>query len=108
MTDAEGRYRFATIKPGAYPWQNHQNAWRPAHIHFSLFGQNFTTRLVTQMYFPGDPLLPLDPIFNSVPDTRARQRMVSSFDLGLTEPGWALGYRFDIVLRGRDATPMEA
>ena len=108
LTDADGRYRFVTIKPGAYPWKNHDNAWRPAHIHFSLFGQNFTTRLVTQMYFPGDPLLRFDPIFNSVPDERARARMVSQFELDLTQPEWALGFRFDIVLRGRDATPMEA
>jgi len=107
LTDAEGRYTFTTIRPGAYPWRNHQNAWRPAHIHFSLFGQAFATRLVTQMYFPGDPLLPLDPIFNSVPDARARDRMVSAFDLSLTMPEWALGYRFDLVLRGRGATPME-
>lgn len=107
-TDAEGRYRFITIKPGAYPWRNHPNAWRPAHIHFSLFGQNFTTRLVTQMYFPGDPLLPFDPIFNSVVDDRSRSRMISTFELDLTEPEWALGYRFDLVLRGRDAPPWEA
>jgi protocatechuate 3,4-dioxygenase beta subunit len=107
LTDADGRYRFVTIKPGAYPWRNHANAWRPAHIHFSLFGRNFTTRLVTQMYFPGDPLLLHDPIYNSVPDERARRRMVSAFELNLTEPEWALGYRFDIVLRGRDQTPME-
>lgn len=107
LTDAEGRYRFVTIRPGAYPWRNHANAWRPAHIHFSLFGHAYLTRLVTQMYFPGDPLLALDPIFNAVPDERARARMVSSFDLALTEPAFALGYRFDLVLRGRDATPME-
>jgi protocatechuate 3,4-dioxygenase beta subunit len=107
LTDAEGRYSFITIRPGAYPWRNHQNAWRPAHIHFSLFGQAFATRLVTQMYFPGDPMLPLDPIFNSVPDERARGHMVSAYDLSLTTPEWALGYRFDIVLRGPDATPME-
>jgi protocatechuate 3,4-dioxygenase beta subunit len=107
LTDADGRYRFVTIKPGAYPWPNHSNAWRPAHIHLSLFGRNFTTRLVTQMYFPGDPLLPLDPIFNSVPDAGARARMISAFDLELTEPGWALGYRFDVVLRGRASTPFE-
>jgi protocatechuate 3,4-dioxygenase beta subunit len=107
LTDAQGRYRFVTIKPGAYPWRNHDNAWRPAHIHFSLFGTSFLTRLVTQMYFPGDPLLPLDPIFNSIPDPRARTRLVSSFALDATRPEWALGYRFDIVLRGRDATPME-
>jgi protocatechuate 3,4-dioxygenase, beta subunit len=107
ITDANGRYRFLTIKPGAYPWRNHHNAWRPAHLHLSLFGQNFTTRLVTQMYFPGDPLLPFDPIFNSVPDDNSRQRMISCFEMDLTEPEWALGYRFDIVLRGRDATPFE-
>jgi protocatechuate 3,4-dioxygenase beta subunit len=107
MTDGEGRYRFVTIQPGAYPWQNHDKAWRPAHIHFSLFGPAFATRLVTQMYFPGDPLFDHDPIFQSVRDPRARQRMVSTFDLETTEEDWAIGFRFDIVLRGRDATPME-
>jgi protocatechuate 3,4-dioxygenase beta subunit len=107
VTDAEGRYRFTTIKPGAYPWKNHANAWRPAHIHFSLFGPSFLSRLVTQMYFPGDPLLTLDPMWMSIPDERARLRMMSTFDIGTTEPEWALGYRFDIVLRGRDATPTE-
>ncbi len=106
MTDANGHYRFVTIRPGAYPWRNHPNAWRPAHIHFSLFGNAFATRLVTQMYFPGDPLLPFDPIYQSVPDG-ARQKMISDFDLDLTEPEHALGFRFNIVLRGRDATPME-
>jgi protocatechuate 3,4-dioxygenase beta subunit len=106
LTDAEGRYRFVTVHPGAYPWGNHPNAWRPAHIHFSLFGQAFLTRLVTQMYFPGDPLQALDPIFNAVPD-EARARLVAAFDLSLTEPAFALGYRFDLVLRGRDETPME-
>ncbi len=108
LTDAEGRYRFVTIKPGAYPWRNHYNAWRPAHIHFSLFGRAFLTRLVTQMYFPGDPLLPADPIFNSTADPMARDRLVSTFDWETTEPEFALGYRFDIVLRGRDATPASA
>ncbi len=107
VTDAEGRYRFVTVKPGAYPWKNHANAWRPAHIHLSLFGPSFLTRLVTQMYFPGDPLIPLDPILNAVPDMAARARMISRFDLETTEPEWALGYRFDIVLRGRNATPFE-
>jgi protocatechuate 3,4-dioxygenase beta subunit len=107
LTDREGRFRFVTIKPGAYPWGNHENAWRPAHIHFSLLGRAFTQRLVTQMYFPGDPLFEFDPIFNSVRDERARRRMVSSFDLAATRPEWALAYRFDIVLRGRDATPVE-
>ncbi len=108
ITDSEGRYRFLTIKPGAYPWLNSANAWRPAHIHFSLWGPSFLTRLVTQMYFPGDPLLALDPIYNSVPDPRGRERLLSRFDLSLTQPEYALGYRFDIVLRGRHATPMEA
>jgi protocatechuate 3,4-dioxygenase beta subunit len=107
LTDAEGRYRFVTIKPGAYPWGNHDNAWRPAHIHFSLFGTAFATRLVTQMYFPGDPLFAHDPIFQSVRDAAARERMVAHFDIGTTEPEWALGYRFDVVLRGREATPTE-
>jgi len=107
LTDARGHYRFVTIKPGEYPWRNHYNAWRPAHIHFSLFGPAFATRLVTQMYFPGDPLLPFDPMFNCVPDERARQRLVSNFDWESTIPEIALGYRFDIVLRGPDETPME-
>lgn len=107
LTDAKGNYRFVTIKPGAYPWKNHPNAWRPRHIHFSLFGTAFATRLVTQMYFPGDPLIPFDPILNSIPSERARQRLISKFDLDLTEPEWALGYRFDIVLRGREETPFE-
>lgn len=107
VTDAGGRYRFTTIKPGAYPWRNHPNAWRPAHIHFSLFGPSFLARLVTQMYFPGDPLLACDPMLQAIRDERARTRLVSSFDIDATEPEWALGYRFDIVLRGRDATPME-
>ena len=108
LTDADGRYRFVTIKPGAYPWRNHYNAWRPAHIHFSLFGRAFLTRLVTQMYFPGDPLLPADPIFNSIADTLARNRLVSTLDWETTQPEFALGYRFDIVLRGCDATPASA
>jgi protocatechuate 3,4-dioxygenase beta subunit len=108
MTDALGRYRFVTIKPGAYPWKNHLNAWRPQHIHFSLFGRAFTQRLITQMYFPGDPLFAQDPIFNSVPDRTARERMICAFDLALTEPEWALGYRFDIVLRGPRASVFEA
>ena len=104
LTDDEGRYRFVTIKPGAYPWKNHPNAWRPAHIHFSLFGRAFSTRLVTQMYFPGDPLFEFDPIFQSVRDPQARARLVADFDIELTQPDWALGYRFDIVLR---STPFE-
>jgi protocatechuate 3,4-dioxygenase beta subunit len=107
VTDADGRYEFITIRPGAYPWRNHDNAWRPAHIHFSVFGSSFRTRLVTQMYFPGDPLFAHDPVLQSIPDERARQRLISRFDLSLTRPEWALGYRFDIVLRGRDATPFE-
>jgi protocatechuate 3,4-dioxygenase beta subunit len=107
VTDVQGHYEFTTIKPGAYPWRNHHNAWRPAHIHFSLFGSSFLSRLVTQMYFPGDPLFPFDPIFNSVSDPRARERMISRFDLDTTKPDWALGFIFDIVLRGRDATSTE-
>ncbi|MGP3933721.1 protocatechuate 3,4-dioxygenase subunit beta [Nonomuraea sp. KM88] len=103
LTDEDGRYRFVTIKPGAYPWRNHDNAWRPAHLHFSVFGQAFTQRLVTQMYFPGDPLMPFDPIMQSIPDEAARRRLVASFELDLTEPEWALGYAFDIVL-GRTPT----
>jgi protocatechuate 3,4-dioxygenase beta subunit len=107
LTDHEGRYQFITIKPGAYPWKNHDNAWRPAHIHFSVFGSAFTQRLVTQMYFPDDPLFSQDPVFNSVPDEKARQRMVSRFDFSRTLPEWALGFEFDIVLRGRDASVFE-
>ncbi len=107
MTDSAGRYRFVTIKPGAYPWRNHHNAWRPQHVHFSLFGRAFTQRLITQMYFPGDPLFGQDPIFNSVPDPKARERMIARFDLATTEPEWALGYQWDIVLRGRQATVFE-
>ena len=107
LTDDEGRYRFITVKPGPYPWRNHDNAWRAQHIHVSLFGPAFTTRLVTQMYFPGDPLFFQDPIFHAVRDERARERMICRFDLSETIPEWALGYEFDIVLRGRDATPME-
>lgn len=106
VTDDEGRYTFRTIKPGAYPWGNHFNAWRPNHIHFSLLGPSIATRLVTQMYFPGDPLLDLDPIFLGTPE-EARERLISKFDIGVTEPDFALGYQFDIVLRGRNETPME-
>ena len=106
-TDAQGRYKFITVKPGAYPWGNHSNAWRPAHIHFSLFGHSFLCRLVTQMYFPGDPLMVFDPIFNSVADEKARARMISRFDLAATVPDWALAYEFDIVLRGRNQTPAQ-
>jgi protocatechuate 3,4-dioxygenase beta subunit len=107
LTDDDGRYRFVTIKPGSYPWQNHDNAWRPAHIHFSVFGRAFTDRLVTQMYFPDDPLFEYDPIFQSIRDPAARQRMVSAFDLALTEPDWAHGFVFDIVVGGAGATPLE-
>jgi len=106
VSDADGFYRFTTIKPGAYPWPNHANAWRPAHIHFSLFGPSYLTRLVTQMYFPGDPLLDLDPIYQSAPPG-ARELLVAGFSLEQTQADFALGYVFDIVLRGRNATPME-
>jgi protocatechuate 3,4-dioxygenase beta subunit len=105
LAGADGAYRFVTVKPGAYPWRNHPNAWRPAHIHFSIFGRAFTQRLVTQMYFPGDPLFEFDPIFNSVRDPKARELLVARLDLDTTEPEWALAYRFDIVLR---RTPFEA
>jgi protocatechuate 3,4-dioxygenase beta subunit len=109
LTDDDGHYRLVTVKPGAYPWGNHENAWRPAHIHFSLFGRLFTQRLVTQMYFPGDPLFEFDPIFQSVRDPRARELMIASFDLGVTQPEWALGYTWDIVLgRGVRTTPLDA
>jgi protocatechuate 3,4-dioxygenase, beta subunit len=107
LTNAQGEYRFVTIRPGAYPWRNHPNAWRPQHIHFSLFGPAFATRLVTQMYFPGDPLLEFDPIFHSVTDEAARNSLISNFDWATTTPEVALGFRFDIILRGRSATPME-
>lgn len=107
LTDDDGRYRFVTIRPGSYPWQNHDNAWRPAHIHFSVFGRAFANRLVTQMYFPDDPLFAYDPIFQSVRDPEARQRMVSAFDLDLTEPAWSHGFAFDIVVGGPAATPLE-
>jgi protocatechuate 3,4-dioxygenase, beta subunit len=107
LTDDDGNYRFVTVKPGAYPWRNHPNAWRPAHIHLSLFGRAFTNRLVTQMYFPGDPLFEFDPIFQSVRDPKARERLVCEFNLAQTVPEWALAYRFDIVLGGPTETPLE-
>ena len=109
LTAKDGSFRFVTIRPGIYPWGNHANAWRPAHIHFSLFGRAFTQRLVTQMYFPDDPLFFQDPMWNSVHDRdpKAAQRMVCGFDYAATEEQWALAYRWDIVLRGEEATPME-
>jgi protocatechuate 3,4-dioxygenase, beta subunit len=107
LTDATGTYRFTTVKPGAYPWRNDPNAWRPAHIHFSLFGPSFVTRLVTQMYFPGDPLHARDPILASIPDPAARDRLIAAYDHGVTQPEWALGYRFDIVLAGTLGTWFE-
>ena len=109
LTDDDGNYRFITVKPGAYPWGNHENAWRPAHIHFSIFGRAFTERLVTQMYFPGDPLFRFDPIFNSIRNPAARARLVSEFDLDSTKPDWALAYRWNIVLGhgGSGTTPLE-
>jgi protocatechuate 3,4-dioxygenase beta subunit len=104
LTDVDGQYRFVTIKPGAYPWKNHPNAWRPAHVHFSVLGRAFSQRLITQMYFPGDPLLDHDPIYQSVPGG-VGERLIARFDLAATEPEWALAYRFDIALGGREATP---
>lgn len=106
-TNDKGEYEFITIKPGAYPWRNHHNAWRPAHIHFSLFGRAFVQRLVTQMYFPEDPLFSQDPIFNSITDPKARERLISTFDLDRTIPSWALAFNFNIVLRGSNQTPFE-
>jgi protocatechuate 3,4-dioxygenase, beta subunit len=107
LTDADGRYTFTTIKPGAYPWKNHDNAWRPSHIHFSLFGRAFTQRLVTQMYFPDDPLFFQDPIFNAVRDEKVRNRMIARYDHSITQQEWALGFAFDIVLRGADQSHFE-
>lgn len=107
LTNERGEYRFVTIRPGAYPWRNHENAWRPAHLHFSLFGDAFPSRLVTQMYFPADPLLPFDPIFNGVPDARGRERLIAAYDHSVTRPEYALGYRFDVVLCGARMTPFE-
>jgi protocatechuate 3,4-dioxygenase, beta subunit len=107
LTDADGAYRFTTVKPGPYPWRNHRNAWRPAHIHFSVFGTEFTQRLVTQMYFPGDPLFALDPIYQSVVDPAARDRLVATYDHDLTQPELLMGYRWDIVLTGPHRTLME-
>jgi protocatechuate 3,4-dioxygenase, beta subunit len=108
MTNERGEYRFLTIKPGAYPWRNTDNSWRPAHIHFGIFGPAFATRLITQMYFPGDPLLAFDAIFLGTADNTARDRLICAYDPNLSEAEWALGYHFDIVLRGREATPMES
>jgi protocatechuate 3,4-dioxygenase beta subunit len=107
LTDSNGVYTFTTIKPGAYPWRNHLNAWRPAHIHFSLFGNAVTQRIVTQMYFPDDPLFPLDPIYNSIPEQKDRDRLIAQYDHDLTSPEWSLGYRWDIVLSGPQATWFE-
>ena len=106
LTNNDGIYKFTTIKPGAYPWANHVNAWRPAHIHFSLFGHTFISRIVTQMYFPGDPLLEFDPILQSIPSSQSRNALVATWDPGITESGWALGYKFDMVLSGPDRTPI--
>jgi protocatechuate 3,4-dioxygenase beta subunit len=108
LTDGDGFYRFTTIKPGPYPWRNHRNAWRPAHIHFSLFGTDFTQRLITQMYFPGDPLFPLDPIYQSIPDPAARHRLVARYDHDVSQHEWCTGYRWDVVLTGSHRTPVEA
>src|SRR5206468_12752320 len=107
LTDSEGVYRFVTVKPGAYPWRNHRNAWRPAHVHFSLFGPQLASRLVTQMYFPGDPLIPFDPILNPIADARGRDLLVARFDPETTQPEWSLAYRRAGHLPGRDAPPRE-
>ncbi|UOQ57445.1 protocatechuate 3,4-dioxygenase subunit beta [Leucobacter allii] len=107
ITNDRGEYTFTTIKPGPYPWKNHVNAWRPAHIHFSVFGQSFTQRLITQMYFPGDPLFPLDPIYNTIREQRDRDRLIGVYDHDLTQPEFLMGYRFDIVVDGPNATWFE-
>ena len=107
LTDDDGNYRLTTIKPGPYPWRNHHNAWRPAHIHFSLFGTDFTQRMITQMYFPGDPLFALDPIYQSITDQKARDRLVAAYDHDVTSHEWAIGYRWDIVLTGAARTLFE-
>lgn len=104
LTDDEGRYRFQTIKPAPYPWKNHRNAWRPAHIHFSLFGTDFTQRMITQMYFPSDPLFALDPIYQSITDQKARDRLVAQYDHDVSEHEFLLGYRWDIVVSGSART----
>jgi len=108
LTDDDGHYRFVTVQPGAYPWKNHYNAWRPAHIHFSVFGTSFVDRLITQMYFPGDPLLALDPIYQSIGDRRAAELLVAKFDMATTVESWALGYVFDIVVGGAGPTPADS
>ena len=107
LTDDDGTYRFTTIKPGPYPWKNHHNAWRPAHIHFSLFGTDFTQRMITQVYFPGDPLFALDPIYQSITDQKARDRLVAAYDHTVTTHEWATGYRWDVVLTGSASTPFD-
>ena len=107
LTNEKGEYCFTTIRPGAYPWRNHENAWRPAHIHFSVFGRSFNSRLITQMYFPGDPLLKYDPIFNGIPDEKGRERLISEYAHDQSKPEWALGYRFNIVVCGGQQTPFE-
>ncbi|WP_129359290.1 MULTISPECIES: protocatechuate 3,4-dioxygenase subunit beta [Micrococcaceae] len=107
ITGEDGSYEFTTIKPGPYPWKNHRNAWRPAHVHFSLFGTDFTQRMITQMYFPGDPLFALDPIYQSIVDPKARERLVATYDHGVSEHEWLLGYNWDIVLGGSNRTWME-
>lgn len=108
LTDDDGWYAFTTIKPGPYPWGNHHNAWRPAHIHFSFFGTEFTQRLVSQVYFPGDPLFPYDPILQSITDERARARLVATYDHDLSEHERQTGYRWDVVLSGSHATVLDS
>ena len=107
LSDAQGYYHFRTIKPGPYPWRNYANSWRPAHIHFSVFGTGFAQRLVTQLYFQGDPLIPLCPILQTVPDEAAVQRLIAHLDINAAVPLDALAYRFDIVLRGSRSTLFE-
>jgi protocatechuate 3,4-dioxygenase beta subunit len=107
ITDADGRYSFRTIKPGAYPWPNGANDWRPAHIHFSVFGQGFAQRLISQFYFEGDPMIWQDPIALAIADKAAVEQLIARLDRANTTPMDALAYRFDIVLRGRRSTLFE-
>jgi len=107
LTDADGRYFFRTVKPGPYPWRNYVNSWRPAHIHFSIFGSGFVQRLITQMYFEGDPLIKTCPIVNAIPDPDAIDRLIAPLDLNASVPLDTLAYRFDIVLRGQRSTMFE-
>ena len=107
LTDENGAFRFRTVKPGAYPWRNMVNNWRPAHIHVSVFGSGFVQRLITQCYFEGDPLIPICPIVQTIPDQEAIEQLTARLDLNATVPLDSIAYKFDIVLRGRRSTLFE-